>query len=175
MLCSTPPSTPIKCFEICKQRLLEEGRFETNSMFYRKLYLWLSSLFVAALYFTLICPSFTAHIIGAVFMAAFWQQVRALLLPKQTPAVNNKLFMCKFFGVFCSFYIFFFRWRFWGMILGTTLFHMTGIRTITLVSLWETSSRVLGLVGGKGRTMFTTSAVTALSTILIFNMPLFLR
>jgi delta8-fatty-acid desaturase len=65
----------VKGHRAIRQRLLEEGRFETNPWFYRKLTLWLTFLFGCALYFTLGCTSFAHHMIGAVFLACFWQQM----------------------------------------------------------------------------------------------------
>ena len=57
-----------------RQILLQRGLFETDMSYYYKLGLWYLFLFVVSLYLTLACKSFAAHIGGALFMAAFWQQ-----------------------------------------------------------------------------------------------------
>jgi len=58
-----------------RQKLLEQGLFETRVSYYAGYVAWYSALLLASLYFTLACDSGYAHAAGAVFMAAFWQQL----------------------------------------------------------------------------------------------------
>lgn len=58
-----------------RQRLLAEGKYQTSGAFYLFQTLWLASLFATSLWLTLMEPSIGAHFLGAVFMAAFWQQL----------------------------------------------------------------------------------------------------
>jgi len=64
----------VEDFRAVRQELLRRGLFETSKVFYRNIFLWLASLFLSSLYFSLACTSTTSHMIGALFMGAFWQQ-----------------------------------------------------------------------------------------------------
>merc|ERR1711998_370802 len=58
-----------------RQKLLEEGMFETDMWFYYREAAWLASLIAASLYLSLACTSFWAHMCGAVMLGFFWQQM----------------------------------------------------------------------------------------------------
>jgi delta8-fatty-acid desaturase len=58
-----------------RQQLLAEGLFETSTLYYVQHYTWLASLFLGAVYCTLACGSFAAHMGGAALLALFWQQM----------------------------------------------------------------------------------------------------
>eukprot|EP00618_Florenciella_parvula_P006724 CAMPEP_0119465024 /NCGR_PEP_ID=MMETSP1344-20130328/344_1 /TAXON_ID=236787 /ORGANISM="Florenciella parvula, Strain CCMP2471" /LENGTH=512 /DNA_ID=CAMNT_0007497265 /DNA_START=85 /DNA_END=1623 /DNA_ORIENTATION=- len=58
-----------------RQRLLAEGMFETRMSYYYKLTAWFAALLAGAVYCTLACTSFAAHMAGAVLLGAFWQQM----------------------------------------------------------------------------------------------------
>jgi acyl-lipid Delta6-acetylenase / acyl-lipid (9-3)-desaturase len=58
-----------------RQRLLQEGRFETNMSFYYGLGLWITCIFMAMIYFTLYRVDTISHMIGAILLALFWQQM----------------------------------------------------------------------------------------------------
>jgi len=58
-----------------RQELLRQGKFETRPTFYIGLGLWLCALFTGALYMTIFRATFQEHMVGAVLMACFWQQI----------------------------------------------------------------------------------------------------
>jgi delta8-fatty-acid desaturase len=58
-----------------RQELLRRGLFKTDMSYYAKLCVWYATLFTGALYFTILRPSVWEHMLGAVLMAAFWQQI----------------------------------------------------------------------------------------------------
>merc|ERR1711871_394880 len=58
-----------------RQRLLREGAFETRPSFYFTFGAWYVSLFVGGIFMTVCRPSVAEHMIGAVLLATFWQQV----------------------------------------------------------------------------------------------------
>ncbi|GMH84033.1 hypothetical protein TrVE_jg10249 [Triparma verrucosa] len=65
----------VKEHRAIRQELLRRGLFETNSYYYYLKIVWLSFLLVSAVSLTLLGPSKSFRLGGAVFMAAFWQQL----------------------------------------------------------------------------------------------------
>ncbi|CAB9512542.1 Bifunctional delta 6-fatty acyl acetylenase/desaturase [Seminavis robusta] len=65
----------VQDFRDIRQELLRKGLFETNPVFYYKMYAWYATLFFSSLYLTLKCQSTAAHMLGAAFMGMFWQQL----------------------------------------------------------------------------------------------------
>jgi len=58
-----------------RQELLRRGLFETNNYYYYVKYIWLFFLLAASISLTLLAPTKPLRLTGAVFMAAFWQQL----------------------------------------------------------------------------------------------------
>jgi delta8-fatty-acid desaturase len=58
-----------------RQTMLEQGMFETNPSYYNLKAVFYCALFFGALYMTILRPSVTEHMIGALLLAAFWQQI----------------------------------------------------------------------------------------------------
>jgi len=58
-----------------RQKLLREGRFETDLTFYYKEAFKIASIFSVAIALTLCCESVLAHMAGALMLALFWQQM----------------------------------------------------------------------------------------------------
>ncbi|GBG29703.1 Delta8-fatty-acid desaturase [Hondaea fermentalgiana] len=71
----TPVPPLVRDFRAIRQGLLARGFFENTSDYYMAKYIWFGSLFAPALYGVLFCSSFSAHMVSAVFMAMFWQQM----------------------------------------------------------------------------------------------------
>lgn len=65
----------VQDFRNIRQELLRRGLFETDPSYYYKMFTWYACLFVTSLYLTLACQSTLAHMIGAVCMGFFWQQL----------------------------------------------------------------------------------------------------
>ncbi|CAB9519250.1 Bifunctional delta 6-fatty acyl acetylenase/desaturase [Seminavis robusta] len=65
----------VQDFRDIRQELMRRGLFETNPVYYYKLYAWFATLFVSSLYLTLQCQSTAAHMLGATLMGMFWQQL----------------------------------------------------------------------------------------------------
>jgi cytochrome b involved in lipid metabolism len=65
-------------FREIRQELLRRGLYQVDNHFYHKLYLWLAFLFAAALYLSLTGTSMVVHMIGAVVLGVFWQQLAGL-------------------------------------------------------------------------------------------------
>lgn len=65
-------------FRRIRQELLRRGLFRTNMRFYGKMATWLASLFGGALWLTLGCTSFMAHMAGGAMMGLFWQQLAGI-------------------------------------------------------------------------------------------------
>jgi acyl-lipid Delta6-acetylenase / acyl-lipid (9-3)-desaturase len=65
-------------FRAIRQEILRRGMFETSTAFYAKIYAFLVTLFVAALYLSLACSSLWAHMLGACCLGIFWQQLAGL-------------------------------------------------------------------------------------------------
>jgi len=65
----------VKEHRALRQELLRRGLFETDVGYYVKLCTWYAALFFGSLYLTIMRPSVTEHMIGAVLMGAFWQQI----------------------------------------------------------------------------------------------------
>eukprot|EP00180_Rhodochaete_pulchella_P002923 Plantae.Rhodophyta-Rhodochaete_pulchella.ctg4647.p1 GENE.Plantae.Rhodophyta-Rhodochaete_pulchella.ctg4647~~Plantae.Rhodophyta-Rhodochaete_pulchella.ctg4647.p1 ORF type:complete len:481 (+),score=70.35 Plantae.Rhodophyta-Rhodochaete_pulchella.ctg4647:3-1445(+) len=61
-------------FRKLREKLISEGWFETSYVFYLKQLAWLAFLFSTAIFLTL-KPATWVKMVGAVFMAAFWQQL----------------------------------------------------------------------------------------------------
>ena len=68
----------VEDFRNIRQELLRRGLFETNMNYYYKMFAWYGALFITSLYLTLRCQSTMAHIVGAMTMGLFWQQVAGL-------------------------------------------------------------------------------------------------
>lgn len=68
----------VEDFRAIRQELLRRGMFETSDAFYIKIYSFLLALFASAMYFSLVCSSFAAHMLGASFLGVFWQQLAGL-------------------------------------------------------------------------------------------------
>lgn len=68
----------VEDFRAIRQELLRRGMFETNNAFYMKIYTLLITLLISALYFSLACSSFAAHMFGAACLGVFWQQLAGL-------------------------------------------------------------------------------------------------
>lgn len=64
----------VKDFRQIEQDLLQQGLFETDPQYYRNMYLWLASIFMASLYCSLYLSSTASHMFGAILMGFFWQQ-----------------------------------------------------------------------------------------------------
>lgn len=64
-----------KSHRALRQRLLEEGMFEIDPTYFCKLGVWLTALFITAIYLTITGEnSRLQRMIGAFFMGFFWQQ-----------------------------------------------------------------------------------------------------
>mmetsp|Transcript_19728 Transcript_19728/g.41220 ORF Transcript_19728/g.41220 Transcript_19728/m.41220 type:complete len:494 (-) Transcript_19728:74-1555(-) len=62
-------------FRTMRQRLLAEGKFETDMSFYVAQFMWGASLMFMGFYLVLSFQSFWAHMLGAVFFGALFQQI----------------------------------------------------------------------------------------------------
>lgn len=69
------PSEFVLAHRRLRQQLLAEGCFETRMTFYAKLAAWCTLLLGAVLYFGLACSSFAAHMVSAVLLGLWWQQI----------------------------------------------------------------------------------------------------
>jgi len=101
----------VEDFRAIRQELLQKGLFETNPQYYQKLYMWLASLFITSLYLSLYCPSTSAHMLGAVFLGFFWQQLAGIGHDLGHSSVSHNfytdhftasLFGCLFMGISCG-------------------------------------------------------------------------
>jgi acyl-lipid Delta6-acetylenase / acyl-lipid (9-3)-desaturase len=83
----------VQHFRAIQQELYNTGMFQVNDAFYYKLYVWLVFLFTSSLYLTLLGSSSStgtgtgggdnndsiySHMLGAVLMGCFWQQLAGL-------------------------------------------------------------------------------------------------
>ena len=68
----------VQDFRAIRQELLRRGMFETSVVFYAQVYSFLIALFMSAMYFSLACSSFHAHMLGAACLGIFWQQLSGL-------------------------------------------------------------------------------------------------
>jgi acyl-lipid Delta6-acetylenase / acyl-lipid (9-3)-desaturase len=68
----------VQDFRAIRQELLRRGLFETNMVYYYKMFAWYGALFITSLYLTLRCQSTAAHMVGAFVMGMFWQQIAGL-------------------------------------------------------------------------------------------------
>lgn len=67
-------SSFVKEHRAIRQELLKRGLFETKYSYYAKYFAWYATVFGSALYLTLGCSSYGAHMMGAVMLGLFWQQ-----------------------------------------------------------------------------------------------------
>ena len=67
--------THVQAFRNIRKKLIEEGMFKVEANYYAKIYSWFAVLFITSLYLTLCCESFTCHMLGAILMGIFWQQM----------------------------------------------------------------------------------------------------
>jgi fatty acid desaturase len=65
----------VQDFREIRQELLRKGLFETSTVYYCKLYTWFATLFCVAMYLSLKCTSTASHMLGALVLGFFWQQV----------------------------------------------------------------------------------------------------
>jgi delta8-fatty-acid desaturase len=65
----------LQAFRQLRQQFLKDGLFETDYSFYAREAVKLGSLLCAAVFFTVFCSSFTAHMVGALLLGCFWQQL----------------------------------------------------------------------------------------------------
>lgn len=65
----------VKEFRTIRQRLLAEGRYETQASFYFAQFCWIASLFALSVYLVVACEGFWTHVVAACVMAAFFQQL----------------------------------------------------------------------------------------------------
>jgi len=76
---SQPPvSNFVKEHRQLRQELMRNGFFETSPTFYIGYGLWLTTLFVSALYCTITCNTCNEHMIGAILLGLTWQQLAFL-------------------------------------------------------------------------------------------------
>mmetsp|Transcript_17217 Transcript_17217/g.33763 ORF Transcript_17217/g.33763 Transcript_17217/m.33763 type:complete len:534 (+) Transcript_17217:992-2593(+) len=68
-------SALVRDFRAIKQELLARGYFENTTSYYYAKYIWCVSMFAPALYGVLCCTSTFAHMLSAIGMAMFWQQI----------------------------------------------------------------------------------------------------
>ena len=65
-------------FRNVRNELLRNNMFTIQSTYYTKLYIWYTCLFVLSLYLSIIRSSCIEHMVGAVIMGLFWQQLAGL-------------------------------------------------------------------------------------------------
>lgn len=68
----------VQAFRDIRKQLIEKGMFKVEENYYVKIYTWLASLFVTSLFLTLWCETVIFHMIGAIVMGIFWQQLAGL-------------------------------------------------------------------------------------------------
>ena len=75
-----PAYVHVKHFRALRQELQKRGMFKVNTSYYIKLYLWLASIFLCSLYLSLATGehSLSRHMLGAVLLGLFWQQIAGL-------------------------------------------------------------------------------------------------
>lgn len=85
-------------FRALRQELLRRGLFHTRWQYYAKMAMWYTALFTASLYFTIVCTNRTSHIVGALMMGLFWQQIAGLGHDLGHSGVSHCLDRDYFFG-----------------------------------------------------------------------------
>lgn len=65
----------LQAFRKLRQQFLKDGMFETDYWFYANKAMQQSALLSVAVFLTVFCSSYTAHIIGAILLGCFWQQL----------------------------------------------------------------------------------------------------
>lgn len=65
----------LQAFRRMRQEFLRDGMYDTDYSFYVKEAVKCLSILVAAVFFTVFCSSFSAHMFGAMLLGTFWQQL----------------------------------------------------------------------------------------------------
>ena len=88
-----PVPSHVQGFRDIRKTLIEKGMFKVDKSYYAKLYLWYASLFVTALFLTLWCETVSFHLLGAIVMGIFWQQLAGLGHDLGHTAVSRNFYM----------------------------------------------------------------------------------
>lgn len=65
----------LQAYRTLRQRFLKAGLYETDYSFYIKEAIKMGILLSAAVFSTVFCSSFSAHMLGAILLGCFWQQL----------------------------------------------------------------------------------------------------
>eukprot|EP00455_Lapot_gusevi_P017844 TRINITY_DN1964_c0_g1_i1.p1 TRINITY_DN1964_c0_g1~~TRINITY_DN1964_c0_g1_i1.p1 ORF type:complete len:493 (-),score=111.32 TRINITY_DN1964_c0_g1_i1:417-1895(-) len=97
-----PPSEYVSGHRAIRQQLLERGLYDTKPSYYVKKFLWIFSIFAASLYCTLGSRSFGVHMLGALLLGLFWQQLAFVGHDLGHNAVSHNLKIDHTIGLLCG-------------------------------------------------------------------------